>query len=152
MALPSRHPRADFEAQWKDLLPLFSHVIVETTEAPWVHPEYICVISSIHLGLSNWYANKVAVNFVRGRSYKWEDACSRDNAFRCLPASEKTPPEGRNRRLAGLGVFRDYGFLDSRRSQVSSVLAELPYSEQLSSTCRSEAEAQRVSSITGPAM
>jgi len=62
--------KADFEAQWKDLLPLFSHVIVETTEAPWVHPEYICVISSIHLGLSNWYANKVAVNFVRGRSYR----------------------------------------------------------------------------------
>ncbi len=62
--------KADFEAQWKDLLPLFSHVVVETTESPWVHPKYICVISSIHLGLSNWYANKVAVNFVRGRDYK----------------------------------------------------------------------------------
>ena len=23
---------------------------------------------------------------------QWENACSRDNAFRCLPASEKTPP------------------------------------------------------------
>lgn len=62
--------KADFEAEWKELLPLFSHIVVETTESPWVHPEYICVISSIHLGLSNWYANKVAVNFARGRDYK----------------------------------------------------------------------------------
>src|SRR5271169_4121463 len=62
--------KADFEAQWKDLLPLFSHLVVETTESRWVHPEYICVVSSIHFGLSNWYANKVAVNFVRGRDYK----------------------------------------------------------------------------------
>ena len=60
----------DFEAQWKELLPLFSHVVVQTTEAPWVHPKYICVISSIHVGLSDWYANKVAVNFVRGHAYK----------------------------------------------------------------------------------
>jgi len=62
--------KADFEAQWKDLIPLFSHVVVETTESPWVHPDYICVASSIHFGLSNWYGNKVAVNFIRGRAYK----------------------------------------------------------------------------------
>jgi hypothetical protein len=61
---------ADFEAQWKDLLPLFSRVVAQTTESPWVHPEYICVVSSIHLGLSNWFSNKVAVNFIRGRAYK----------------------------------------------------------------------------------
>jgi hypothetical protein len=60
--------RADFEAQWKGLLPLFSRVVVETTESPWVHPEYICVVSSIHLGVSNWIANKVAANFVRGHA------------------------------------------------------------------------------------
>jgi hypothetical protein len=60
---------ADFGAEWEDLLPLFSRVVVETTESAWIHPEYICVVSVIHLGLSNWYANKVAVNFVRGRAY-----------------------------------------------------------------------------------
>ena len=66
-----------------------------------------------------------------GELHSWsrlqgEDARTRDNAFRCLPASKKTPPEGGDRRLAGLGVFRDYGFLDSQRFQVSSALAELP--------------------------
>lgn len=44
--------KADFEAQWKGLFPLFSHVVVEITESPWVHPEYICVVSSIHVGVS----------------------------------------------------------------------------------------------------
>jgi len=61
--------KADFEAEWKDRLPLFSQMIVEATEAPWVHPEYICVISSIHLGLSNWYGNKVAAHYILGRNY-----------------------------------------------------------------------------------
>ena len=61
--------KAYFEVQWKHLLPLFSQMVVELTEAPWVHPEYICVISSIHRGLSNWDGNKVAVHFDFNRSY-----------------------------------------------------------------------------------
>lgn len=55
---------------WKDLLPLFSLIVIEKTEAPWVHPEYICVVSAIHPGISNWFGNKVAVKFDRPTSYK----------------------------------------------------------------------------------
>ena len=55
--------RRDFEIQWKDLLPLFSKVVLETTESPWVHPGYVCVVSSIFPGLSSWSGNKVAVKF-----------------------------------------------------------------------------------------
>jgi hypothetical protein len=44
---------SDFEVQWKDLLPLFSDLVVQTTESPWVHPEYVCVASSVHPGLSS---------------------------------------------------------------------------------------------------
>lgn len=55
---------------WKDLLPLFSRIVIEKTEAPWVHPEYICVASAIHPGISNWFGNKVAVKFDRPTSYK----------------------------------------------------------------------------------
>ena len=55
--------RKDFEIQWKDLLPLFSKIVVETTESPWVHPDYVCVVSSIFPGLSSWSGNKVAVKF-----------------------------------------------------------------------------------------
>jgi hypothetical protein len=53
----------DFEVQWKDLLPLFSDLVVQTTESPWVHPEYVCVVSSVHPGLSSWSGNKVAVKY-----------------------------------------------------------------------------------------
>jgi len=53
----------DLEAVWKDLLPLYSRVVVETTESPWVHPEYTCLVSSVHPGLSSWSGNKVAVKF-----------------------------------------------------------------------------------------
>ncbi len=60
----------DFETLWRDLLPLFSNVVVQTTESPWVHSEYICVVSSIHPGLSSWRGNKVAVKFDRPPSYK----------------------------------------------------------------------------------
>jgi hypothetical protein len=55
--------RKDFEIQWNDLLPLFSKVVVETTESPWVHPDYVCVVSSIFPGLSSWSGNKVATKF-----------------------------------------------------------------------------------------
>ncbi len=54
---------ADFEAQWKDLLPLYSQVVMESTESPWVHSAYTCVVSSIHPGVSSWSGNKVGVKF-----------------------------------------------------------------------------------------
>jgi hypothetical protein len=60
----------DFEAQWKDLLPLFSNVVIQTTESPWVHSEYFCVVSSIHPGISSWRGNKVAVRFDRDPASK----------------------------------------------------------------------------------
>lgn len=53
----------DLWLQWKDLLPVFSNVVVETTESPWVHPDYICVVSSMFPGTSDWLGNKVAVGF-----------------------------------------------------------------------------------------
>lgn len=53
----------DFEALWKDLLPLYSQVAMETTESPWVQPEYTCVVSSIHPGLSSWRGNMVGIRF-----------------------------------------------------------------------------------------
>jgi len=56
---------ADFETLWKDLLPLYSQVVMETTESPWVHPEYTCVVSSIHAGISSWRGNKAAIRFDR---------------------------------------------------------------------------------------
>ncbi len=59
-----------FTEDWKDLLPLFSRVVVEKTETPWVHSEYICVTSAIHPGISDWFGNKVAVKFDRSTSYK----------------------------------------------------------------------------------
>ena len=62
--------RGDFETQWTDLLPLFSNIVIQTTESPWVHSEYICVVSSIHPGLSSWWGNKVAVKFDRDPAYK----------------------------------------------------------------------------------
>jgi hypothetical protein len=61
---------ADFEAEWKDLLALFSDVVIKTTESAWVHPEYICVASSVHPGLSSWYGNKVAVKYDETSAYK----------------------------------------------------------------------------------
>ncbi len=54
---------ADFEALWRDLLPLYSRVVVETTESPWMHPEYTCIVSSIHPGLSSWRGNRVGIKF-----------------------------------------------------------------------------------------
>lgn len=65
-----RASKNDFEMQWRDLLPLFSKVVVQTTESPWVHSEYVCVVSSIHPGLSSWWGNKVAVKFDRAPAYK----------------------------------------------------------------------------------
>jgi len=53
----------DFESQWKELLPVFSVVVAETTGARWVRPRYTCVVSSCHIGLSNWYGDKVAVRY-----------------------------------------------------------------------------------------
>jgi len=53
----------DFQAIWKDLLPLYSQVVAEITESPWVHSEYTCVVSSIHPGISSWYGNLVGIRF-----------------------------------------------------------------------------------------
>ena len=44
---------------WKDLLPLFSRIVIEKTEAPWVHPEYICVVSAIHPGITTGSATRL---------------------------------------------------------------------------------------------
>ena len=62
--------RDNFDAEWKDLLPLFSRIVIQSTESPWVQSEYICVVSSIHPGLSNWWGNKVAVKYDRSPAYK----------------------------------------------------------------------------------
>jgi hypothetical protein len=53
----------DFESQWKELLPVFSAVVAETTGARWARPKYTCVVSSCHIGLSNWYGDKVAARY-----------------------------------------------------------------------------------------
>jgi len=55
--------KEDLWVQWKDLLPVFSNVVVETTESPWVHSNYICFVSSMFPGLSDWWGNKVGVGF-----------------------------------------------------------------------------------------
>jgi len=52
-----------FSTLWADFLPLFSAVVVEITQSPWIHSRYTCVISSIHPGLSDWTGNKVAVRY-----------------------------------------------------------------------------------------
>ncbi|HUI70293.1 MAG TPA: PDZ domain-containing protein [Spirochaetia bacterium] len=62
--------KADCEAEWKDLLPLFSRVVVETTESPWVHSEYLCVVSAIFPGLSNWSGSKVSVRYDYSSEYR----------------------------------------------------------------------------------
>lgn len=59
-----------FQNPWEDLLPLFSAVVVETTQSPWIHSHYTCVVSSIHPGLSNWRGNKVAVKYDSSREVK----------------------------------------------------------------------------------
>jgi hypothetical protein len=53
----------DIDTKWKNLLPLFSRVVVQETESPWVHPAYTCVLSSVLVGSSSWYGNKVAIKF-----------------------------------------------------------------------------------------
>ena len=58
-----RRSITSFQDLWIDLLPLFSTVVVETTQSPWVHSRYDCVVSSIHPGLSSWRGNKVAVKY-----------------------------------------------------------------------------------------
>ena len=62
--------KADFETEWRNLLPLFSNIVVETTEAPWVHAEYFCVVSSFHPGISDWFGNKVAVKYDSSSVFK----------------------------------------------------------------------------------
>ena len=62
--------KTELEYLWKDLLPAFSQVVVKTTQSPWVHPEYTCVVSSIHPGLSSWWGNKVAIGFNRDPAFK----------------------------------------------------------------------------------
>jgi C-terminal processing protease CtpA/Prc len=62
--------KEDLWVQWKNLLPVFSNVVVETTESPWVHPCYICFVSSIFPGLTDWWGNKVGVGFRLSPEYK----------------------------------------------------------------------------------
>lgn len=62
--------KSEFEGLWKKVLPVYSRVVVDTTQAAWIHPEYTCVVSSIHPGLSDWFGNKVAVRFDRSPIFK----------------------------------------------------------------------------------
>jgi C-terminal processing protease CtpA/Prc len=62
--------RDRYIAEWKDLLPLFSSIVTETTQSPWTHHEYTCVVSSLFPGLSDWVSNKVSVKFDYNPEYE----------------------------------------------------------------------------------
>lgn len=62
--------KEDLWVQWKDLLPLFSKVVVETTESPWVHSYYICFVSSMFPGTTTWRWNMVSVRFNYSPEYR----------------------------------------------------------------------------------
>jgi len=62
--------KQEFETLWDTFLRIFSQNVSQTTEAPWVHDQYICVVSALHPGLSSWYGNTVAVKYSSTPTHK----------------------------------------------------------------------------------
>lgn len=62
--------RSEFQSQWRELIGPFSKVVVDVTQSDWVHPNYFCVVSSIHPGISDWFGNRVGIRFDSGSEFK----------------------------------------------------------------------------------
>ena len=116
--------RGEFRDLWRELVGPFSRIVVETTQSPWVHASYFCVVSAIHPGVSDWVGNRVGIRFDRRRISN-KDTRSRVDTFRRVPAVPNKTQRGRDRRLASLGILRDYRSADSERLAATPVLAEV---------------------------
>jgi hypothetical protein len=62
--------RGEFRDLWRELVGPFSRIVVETTQSPWVHTSYFCVVSAIHPGVSDWFGNRVGIRFDRRPEFK----------------------------------------------------------------------------------
>jgi hypothetical protein len=62
--------RGEFRDLWRELVGPFSRIVVETTQSPWVHTSYFCVVSAIHPGVSDWFGNRVGIRFDRKPEFK----------------------------------------------------------------------------------
>ena len=49
-----------YDESWQSIIDEFSEIVYKLTEHDWFYEEYICVISPIHRGISNWYGNTIA--------------------------------------------------------------------------------------------
>lgn len=49
--------------KWTSLIEPFSDAVTRSTQRPWRHPEYVCVVSAVHPGQSDWHGNKVAIGY-----------------------------------------------------------------------------------------
>ena len=62
--------KQDIRLQWADLLEPFSNAVIRSMQRPWRHPEYICVVSSVHPGQSDWHGNKVAIGYNKSQFWR----------------------------------------------------------------------------------
>ena len=53
----------DYSAAWEPCIQEFSDVVTEITQHKWFYKNYTCVVSAFHLGLSNWYGNKITRHY-----------------------------------------------------------------------------------------
>jgi len=49
----------DYSLAWESIINEFSDIVIELTQHEWFYDNYVCVVSAFHIGLSNWYGNKV---------------------------------------------------------------------------------------------
>ncbi|MFI5345996.1 MAG: hypothetical protein ACHQ51_06445 [Elusimicrobiota bacterium] len=61
--------KRDIRLKWADLLEPFSWAVTRSMQRPWRQPEYICVVSSVHPGLSDWHGNKVAIGYKQPKNW-----------------------------------------------------------------------------------
>jgi hypothetical protein len=64
--------KKEYSSSWKLMINDFSTQIQRITEHKWFYPEYICVVSPINTGVSNWYGNKI----IRHSNLKSRTICS----------------------------------------------------------------------------
>lgn len=48
-----------YQSSWDDIIQKFSQTVEQLTY-PWLYPEYICIVTNFHVGISNWNGNLVA--------------------------------------------------------------------------------------------
>jgi hypothetical protein len=53
----------DYSAAWESCIQEFSDVVTELTQHDWFYDSYTCVVSAFHIGMSNWYGNKITRHY-----------------------------------------------------------------------------------------